>query len=106
LLTIGWQISSDLLRLSDRNEKEYEWHRVSPRTMDHFVIADVRQYLWTGLAARGPQYAKLQGWPSLQPLRQMLDSSGKTFWQPKEKGILRLLCSHGVWNKDRLHAAG
>ena len=35
----------------------------------------------------------------------MLNAKGG-FWQAKEKGILRLLCSGGVWSRDRLHAAG
>ena len=96
LFAFGWQIGENLSQLISRNGIIFEWQLISPRSIEFFLLADVRHHLWSDLAERRPLYGPLQGWPLLQPLYQMLNAKGNGFWQAKENGVLRLLGSGGV----------
>lgn len=47
IYSISLSFSPDMANLISANEQAFEWARVSPRTIDNFVLTDVSHYLWT-----------------------------------------------------------
>ena len=101
LSSIGWSFPS-LGSVADLQGKSYNMLDTAPVTLEHLLRIAVQQHLFVN----SQQYSQVSPFPWLEPIRELFFCKDSVGWGPKEKGMLRCVCSHGVWTKSRLKACG